>query len=78
MMIQKSSNKKNQTLKSQWRVFHHIIGAILESFFDVNHFEVLDFLRKHKIIIVVDGFENNWQGNNSSIIKDNLDTMEQR
>ena len=46
--------------------------------FDLNHFKVLDFLRKHRIVIVVDGFENKRWGKKSIIIKDKLDTMEQR
>ena len=40
--------------------------------FDKNHFAVLDFLRNHRIVIVTDGFGNNWQGIISSIIEKNL------
>ena len=45
--------------------------------FDVNHFAVLDFLQKHRIVIIVDGFEYNWQDKFSGLIKDNFDTIEQ-
>ena len=60
-----------ESIPSNYRCYAGIV-------FEVNHFAVLDFLRKHIIVIVVDGFENNWRGKKSSIIKDKLDTMEQR
>ena len=68
----KESNNKSpmEIIPSNYR---HYTGIM----FDVNHFAVLDFLRKHRIIIVA-VFENNWRGKNSSIIKDKLDTTEQR
>ena len=29
--------------------------------FDINHFAGLDFIRKHRFFILVDGFKYNWQ-----------------
>ena len=53
-----SNNKSpRESIPSKYSCYTDII-------FDINHFAVLDFLQKHRIVILVDGFENNWQEKN--------------
>ena len=73
-IIESTQSNNKSSRESIPSKYSHYTGII----FGINHFAVLDFLQKHRIVIVVDGFENNWQEKNSGIIKDNFDTIDQK
>ena len=72
--IFESTESKNKSsikiITSKYRWYNGIV-------FDINYFAVLDFIWKHRIVIIFDEFENNWQQQILGIIKENLNSTEQ-